>query len=464
MGQARRLASAYGILCLVVVSGCATVPNAKEIVEAAYAARQPPAIIGAGGRLSPEESRETLAALQSRVESTDILERHTAVMELVGAAPLVKDNRATLLVDGPRTYDAMFRAIAAARHSIDFETFIFQDDDVGKKLANLLRSRQSEGVSVRVIYDSIGSIHTPHSFFKQLRDGGIQVLEFNPVDPLKAGGRWRLINRDHRKMLIADGKVAITGGVNISEEYSSRLSGPEDEDSGREGWRDTDVQIEGPAVAEFQDLFIDTWKRQKGPGPPEARYAPDFVERPGWNDLVRVVGSTPGDQNRLTYLMYLSAFVYARNTIHLTSAYFVPDRQTVEALTDAARRGVDVQIVLPGGTDIPMTQYAGRYYYTQLLRAGVKLYEHRSAVLHAKTAVVDGVWSTVGSTNMDMWSFARNDEVNTVVLSRQFAKQMEDMFAQDLSDSREIRREEWAERPLLPRIREWFGHLVSPWL
>jgi len=451
-------------LCLLLASGCATAPDVKTVIESSYAAGRPPVIVDADGQLSPKESRATLAEIKRKVESTDILERHAAVMELVGAGPLVKDNKATLLIDGPGTYDAMFRAIQNARLYIDFETFTFQDDEVGRKLGDLLIDKQSEGVPVRLIYDSVGSINTPASFFKSLRDGGIQVLEYNPVDPIKAGDRWRLTNRDHRKMLVVDGRVAITGGVNIAEEYSSSTSGGKDERTGGNAWRDTSVQIEGPAGSEFRKLFLDTWLRQKGPAPPDAGDVPVHTERSDWKDLVRVVGSTPGDENRLTYIMYLAAFVYARNAIHLTNAYFVPDQETVEALTGAARRGVDVKIILPGGSDIPITRYAGRYYYTRLLEAGVKLYEHRSAVLHAKTAVIDGVWSTVGSTNMDTWSFVRNDEVNAVILSGEFAKQMEGMFAQDLADSREIRLEEWNTRPLLPRIREWLGRLISHWL
>lgn len=457
-------ACAFLLLYLLTASGCATVPDVKAVIESSYAVGRPPAVVGAEGRLSPKESRDTLAEIKKKVESTDILERHAAVMELVGASPLMKDNKATLLIDGPRTYDGMIRAIKSARRHIDFETFTFQDDDVGRKLGDLLLAKQSEGVQVRIIYDSVGSIGTPASFFKGLRDGGIQVLEFNPIDPIKAGSQWRLTNRDHRKMLVVDGRVAITGGVNIAREYSSGSSGRKDDGTGMEAWRDTDVRIEGPAVSEFRKLFLDTWRRKKGPAPPDADDVPVHTERLDRNDLVRVVGSTPGDGNRMTYIMYLAAFVHARNSINLTNAYFVPDQNTIEALTGAARRGVDVKIILPGGTDVPITRHAGRYHYTRLLKAGVKLYEHQSTVLHAKTAVIDGVWSTVGSTNMDTWSFVRNDEVNTIILSRDFAKQMEDMFARDLSDSREIRLEEWDSRPLLPRIREWFGHLISPWL
>lgn len=453
------------LLFLFLVPGCATVPDVRSAIENSFHTGHPPQIVGAKGHLTPAESREFLGGIKKRVESTDILDRHTAVMELVGAAPLVKDNRTALLIDGARTYEAMFRAMANARDHIHFETFIIRDDEIGQKLADMLLRKRSEGVAVHLIYDSFGCIKTPESYFDRLRDGGVRVLEFNPVDPLKAGKNWRLVNRDHRKILIVDGKLAITGGVNVGSEYSSRFSGNRGRRKpGDTAWRDTDVQIEGPVVSEFQKLFLDTWRRQKGPDLPEREYFPSPADKSDRHDLVRVVGSTPGDKNRLTYIMYISAFLYARDSIHLTNAYFVPDKQTIDALTDAAKRGVDVKIILPESTDTPMALYAGHYHYTRLLEAGVKLYEHQSAVLHAKTAVIDGVWSTIGSANMDMWSFARNDEVNTVILSREFADQMEEMFARDLAESAEILPAEWKNRPIGNRLREWFGHLFRHWL
>jgi cardiolipin synthase len=177
-----------------------------------------------------------------------------------------------------------------------------------------------------------------------------------------------------------------------------------------------------------------------------------------------VVGSTPGQENRITYIMYVSAFIDAENFIHLTNSYFVPDRQTVKALTNAARRGVDVKIILPGISDEATVLYAGRSHYTHLLKKGVKLYEHRDAMLHAKTAVIDGIWSTVGSTNMDLWSFLRNDEVNVVILGRNFATEMEAMFNKDIAESNQIHLEQWKKRPLIGRVKEWLARLLQYWL
>ena len=178
-----------------------------------------------------------------------------------------------------------------------------------------------------------------------------------------------------------------------------------------------------------------------------------------------VLGSTPGQVNRLTYIMYVTAFMYAQNFIHLTNSYFVPDKQTVKALTRAARRrGVDVKIILPGVSDELTVFYAGRSYYTHLLKSGVKLYEHRTGMLHAKTAVIDGVWSTVGSTNMDLWSFLRNDEVNAMILGQDFAAEMEAMFAKDLEESDQIHLEQWKRRPVVDRMKEFFTRLIAHWL
>jgi len=300
----------------------------------------------------------------------------------------------------------------------------------------------------------VGSMNTPASFFQRLRDGGIQVVGFNPINPLKA--------RDHRKILIVDGKVAIIGGINISKVYSSSPLKRKQNEKAPIRWRDTDIQIEGPAVAEFQKLFLDTWLKQKGPKLSERNYFPNLKEE--GNALVRVVGSTPGQTNRIPFIMYVSAIAFAEYSIHMTNSYFIPDDQITKALTDAAERGVDVKIILPGITDSQLALHAQRYYYSELLKSGVKLYEHSTSLLHAKTAVVDKVWSTVGSTNMDYLSLLSNDEVNAVILSHEFAVEMEKMFVRDLADSRQIQWDEWKKRPLFQRIREWFTHLFSHWM
>lgn len=447
---------------LSIGSGCATLPDVSEKIAEAPAVPEPIQISSAKGLLSPQKSKAILERLKSSVDPTDILERHIAVVESVTESPMTKGNKVTLLADGQATYAAMFKAMEGAKDHINLESFIIDDDEVGHKFADLLLQKQAEGVQVNLIFDSIGSISTPAAFFQRMREGGIQVVEFNPVNPLKARGYWLLDHPDHRKILVIDGMVAITGGINISSVYSSRLSGRRQVKGDPLPVRDTDVQIEGPAVAEFQKLFFDTWQRQDGPELSGRDYFPDLKEV--GNALVQVVGSTPGQDNRITFIVYVSAFTFAEHSIHLTNAYFIPDEQVLDALTEAARRGVDVKLVLPSTSDIILAIHAQRYNYSELLKAGVRIYEYRNAMLHAKTAVIDEVWSTVGSTNLDLWSLLSNDEANAVILNREFAAEMEKMFARDVANSDQILWEEWKKRPLLPRLQEWFAHLFADWL
>ncbi|MBF8258750.1 MAG: phospholipase D/Transphosphatidylase [Actinobacteria bacterium] len=442
-------------------SGCATLPKVSDVIDNA-SIQETPQILSARGLLSPEKSKALMERLKRSVAPTDMLQRYSAVIESVSGSPLTSGNKVTLLIDGPATYAAMFKAMENARDHINLETFIIEDDETGRRFSDLLLKKQAEGVQVNLIYDSRGGFRTPAPFFQRLRDGGIQVLAFNPVNPLKARKSWNLAHPDHRKILIVDGKVVFTGGINISEVYSGRISGGKPGEKSPIPWRDTDVQVEGPVVAEFQKLFLETWQLQKGPKLAARNYFPDL--KAAGNALVRAVGSSPGETNRLTFVLYVSAITFSEKSLHLTNAYFVPDAETVKALRDAAGRGVDVKLVLPGNTDTSLTLSAGRYYYSELLKSGVKLFERRDVLLHAKTAVIDNVWSTVGSTNMDFWSFSSNDEVNAVILSKEFASDMERMFAGDLAASHEIRLEEWKKRPWFNRIKEWFAHQFERWL
>ena len=452
----------FQLVSIVAFSGgCATLPNVSEMMDEVPTAQEPRQIVSVKGLLSPKQSKALMERLQRSVDATDMLQRYSAVIESVSESPLTKGNKVALLVDGADTYAAMFKAVENARDHIHIETYTIEDieDKTGRKFADLLLQKQAEGLQVNLIYDSLGNYSTPVAFFERLSNGGIQVVEFNPKNPFKTHGKWRLAKSDHRKILIVDGRVAITGSSNITQGYSSGPSGAEDEKGAQMPWRDTDVQIEGPAVAEFQKVFFDTWQRQEGATLSVRDYFPDMKEQ--GNVLVRVLGSTEGETNRTTFIMYVAALTFAENSLHMTNAYFAPDSQIIKALTDAAKRGVDVKIVLPGTTDRSLALYAGQYYYSDLLKSGVKLYKRRNVLLHAKTLVIDSVWSTVGSTNMEGWSFSTNDEVNAVILSHEFAAEMEKMFAGDLAESEEIRWEAWKKRPLFLKVREWFSHLFA---
>lgn len=443
-------------------AGCATLPNVSETIDGTSAGQKPRQIVSSKGLLSPKQSKAIMERLKSSVSPTDILGHHTAVVESVTESPLTKGNKVTLIADGQAAYAAMFKAIKSAKDHINLESYIIEDDETGRKFAELLLKKQREGVQVNIIYDCMGSLNTPAAFFERLQKGGIKVVGFNPLSPLSDREEWGITHRDHRKILIVDGTVAIIGGINISKVYSSTPLKRKQNKKGPIHWRDTDIQIEGPAVAQLQKLFLDTWTKQKGAKLSKRNYFPALTEK--GKALVRVVGSTPGESNRIPFIVYVSAIAFAEHSIHITNSYFIPDDQTVAALTDAAGRGVDVKIILPGITDSQLALYAQRYYYAGLLEAGVKIYEQNSSLLHAKTATIDNVWSTVGSTNMDFLSLLNNDEVNAVILNHEFAVEMEKMFARDLASSRQIKWEEWQKRPYLPKIREWFINIFARWL
>ncbi len=461
----RRLALLTAVL--MSLQSCATLPDSQR--ERAVPHTQQVEFEGAHGSVSKARSDAILSRLEGKAGSSEVLEKHLAYEQAVNAAsPLVLGNKLTLLQNGPATYAAMFAAIATARDTINLETYIFDDDEIGRKFSTLLLERQAAGVQVNVIHDSVGGIMTPVSFFDRLRDGGIRVLEFNPVNPLKGNAAWRLNNRDHRRQLVIDGHIAFTGGVNISNTYSSAPSSRRKRQRDHSdpnpvtGWRDTHIQVEGPVVAEFQKLFMDTWTRQKGE-PLEARdYFPPL--KSAGNEIVRAIGSTSTEPQSLIYLTLMSAISHAELSVHLTIAYFAPDPQLLAALTDAARRGVDVRLVLPSYSDSGAIFHLGRSYYTDLLRGGVKIYERRGAVMHAKTACIDGVWSTIGSTNTDWRSFLHNDEINAVVLGRDFAAQMETMFAADQVESDEITLDRWRHRALMLRVKERNARIWAYWL
>jgi cardiolipin synthase len=348
----------------------------------------------------------------------------------------------------------MFQAIAAARDHIHMETYIIEDDEVGRKFADAFIAKREQGVRVALIYDGVGSLGTPAAFFKRLTEAGVDVAEFNTVNPN---------HRDHRKILIIDGKTAFVGGVNISGVYSkggSSKSSPNSADALR--WRDTHLRIEGPVVAEFQKLFLATWDKQKS-APLSARRSYPLPASPG-HEVVRAVASSPDEPYSLVYATLLSAIASAETDVYLTNAYFVPDPQLMAALMDAARRGVSVKIVLPARTDSWLVFHAGRAHYEDLLEAGVKIYQRRDAMLHAKTAVIDGVWSTVGSSNLDWRSFLHNEEVVAIVVGQEFGAQMQSMFEADTEASDLITGESWSHRPLTDHVQEIAAQVWSYWL
>jgi len=457
-----RAASASSLAMLAACSTLPTIAPDPGAAEGTATVRMD----GAHGPLSDQARKRVLARLQAAGEDTDIFERHLAFEQEIVGSPLSAGNRVALLQDGPSTYQALYAAMARAKNSIDMESYIIEDDEVGRRFATELKAARARGVVVNLIYDSVGSMDTPKAYFDDLAAHGVNTLQFNPIDPLKAKAGWDVNSRDHRKLTIVDGRTAFVGGINISSVYSGGSFSQHSKERPGHGskvpWRDTDLQIDGPVVADFQKLFMDTWARQKGRPMASADYFPQ-IERQG-NVVVRAIGGNSDEPYSQIYATLVSAIRSSSTSILLANAYFDPDPQLLGALIAAARRGVDVQLLLPSVSDTWLVSSAGRRHYGKLLEAGVKIYQREGALLHSKTTLIDGVWSAVGSTNLDWRSFLHNDEIDAIVLSASFGDQMRAAFQADVAQSEPLTLEKWKGRGLLPRLQEFTAGMWEYWL
>ncbi len=442
-----------------VTASCTALPEVRYL-SSSLVAPDNPTVTNAQGTLSAKKSKSLLTKRWHNSHSE--IASLAALEEAATGVPLIAGNKVSLLYDGPQTMAAMIEAISAAKDHINLETYIFDQDELGIRFADMLIERQRAGVQVNVIYDSVGTIGTPQTFFDKMRNAGIHLLAFNPINPLKLIGPWEPNNRDHRKILIVDGKIGFTGGVNISGTYAnSSLFRSKAKRNAKIGWRDTHIKIEGPAVAALQWIFLDNWASQNSPELPDSNFFPPLQEV--GDKLVRVLASESDGAHDI-YKAYVLAIQEAKKTVHITCAYFVPDAQILQALTDAAQRGVDVKIILPGVTDSGLVFHAAQSFYSEMLAKGIKIYQLQISVLHAKTAVIDNVWATVGSTNIDTRSFLHNKEINVIVFGDEFGAAMENAFTEDLRISAEITTEKWEQRPLSDRFKEWTARRLAYWL
>jgi cardiolipin synthase len=434
------------LLALIVVSRCSEFEFGRE-----------------PGSSANETSSQSAARGASRTDVAAWLE----------SGDVEDGNRVALLLDGPETYEAMLEAIATASDHIHLETYIIENDEVGYRIADALIERARNNVDVRLIYDGYGSTDDA-DYWGRLRDAGVRVHQFNPPDPLENIELDSYHRRDHRKILVVDGEVGFTGGVNFYDAYRARPGGSEekghksllpwvDSSKDRKGWRDTHIQIEGPAVAELQRIFVAHWERLEAETVAGDRIFPQ-LQQMGEERVRFDVGVGGNEAPSEIYTAYLASFREARHRIWITQAYFVPNDEFLDALKEAALRGIDVKVIVPGVTDVTFILYASRALYGELLEAGVQIFEFQEGVLHAKTAVIDGVWSTVGSSNLDYLSFLRNHEADAVVIGAGFAADMERVFQQDLERSRHITLEDWQRRPLGYKILGWMAGRVKPWL
>lgn len=374
----------------------------------------------------------------------------------------VEGNQVRLLRNGEQAFPHMLAAIAAAEQQVLLEMYWFGSDQIGRKFAAALVAACQRGVQVRIIYDAVGSMGASDDMFEELERAGARVIEFNPIAPWKRRFRLvRLSRRDHRKILVVDGKVGFTGGINIADYWL-----PLEDEGG--GWRDDMVRIEGPAVVGLSDVFARTWGRLCS-----ERLRPiGYMRQPAGPDsahtvqgqAVRVLGQHFLRAQRQISNAYLHYVRNAQRCIFIANSYFVPDRRILRALAKAARRGVDVRVIVAGQSDVDLVRHAGRAVWGRLLRAGVRIFEWDESVLHSKSAVIDGLWSTIGTFNFDALSLRMNLEVNVSVLDESFASGLERSFLDDFELCREVSRRDFAFRSLGLRLLEFFAYRLRKFL
>jgi cardiolipin synthase len=364
-------------------------------------------------------------------------------------------NHVDVLRDGGRAYPAMLAAIAAAREYVHLETYILVADRTGRRFGQALIERARAGVDVRLLYDALGSIGLGSDFVNELRHAGVKTEAYNPIAPWRPA--FSLHQRDHRKILVVDGRMGFTGGMNISDDYAAV-------EDGGVGWHDMHCQITGPAVGDLARLFRRSWIKAGGD---HFHLRETRSEESAISDdaaLACILGNEGRRKKTPIRRVYLHAIRRAQHTIAITNAYFIPDRGIRRALVNAVARGVQVRVVVPARSDVPAVQWATRHLYAHLLRAGVKVYEWAGRMVHAKTAVIDEVWSTIGSSNLDYRSLTVNLEVVAIVIDRTFGRRMAEQFMLDVVESDEIRLEAWRKRPWWHRPIEWFFFQLRSWL
>jgi len=374
-------------------------------------------------------------------------------MHALTGAPLSEGNHVTILKNGVEIFPPMLAAIRAAKKTINLEFYIYWDGEIGRAFAEALAERARAGVQVKVILDAVGSAPMSRSLIDFMTRNGIDLEWYHPL-------RWytlsRFNHRTHRKLLIVDGEVGFSGGVGIADNWLGNADS-------KDHWRETVAGVEGPVVTQMQFAFLDNWVKSRGELLTGLDYFPQ-VERRGPH-LTQVIKSSPTEGSSAVKLLYIVSIVSATHSIYISNAYFVPDRDTIRALEGAVRRGVDVRVIVPGEfTDVPLVRQASRMHYELLLRRGIRIFEYQPTMMHAKTMVVDGYWSTIGSSNFDDRSFRINDEVNVNVYDDEIARQMEAMFFHDLAQSNEITLRHWFRRPRLARVKEKLADLLKPQL
>jgi cardiolipin synthase len=364
-------------------------------------------------------------------------------MHALTGASMSHGNAVELLRNGVQIFPSMLNAIRMAKRTINLEFYIYWDGDIGRQFAEALAERARAGVQVKIILDAVGSAQTSQSLVDFLLRNGVDVEWYHPL-------RWytlsRVNHRTHRKLLIVDGRIGFTGGVGIADNWLG------DADS-KDHWRETMIRVEGPVVTQMQFAFMDNWVKSRGEILTGLDYFP-AIDNCGTH-TAQVIKSSPSEGSSTVKLLYIISIVSATKSILISNAYFIPDRDTLRALEGAVRRGVDVRVIVPGEfTDVPVVRQASRWHYERMLAHGIRIFEYQPTMMHAKTMVVDGIWTTIGSSNFDDRSFRLNDEVNVNVYDEGVAEQMQLMFDDDLARSHEVTLRRFFHRPKFERWKE----------
>ncbi len=368
---------------------------------------------------------------------------------LLGPA-IVGGNRFEVLLNGDRIFPAMLAAILDARETITFESYIYWSGAIGKKFADALAERARAGVKVHVLLDWVGSAKMDAELLASMEQAGVEIKKFHQPHWYNLA---RLNNRTHRKVLVTDGKIGFTGGVGISDLWTGNAQDPDH-------WRDTHFKVEGPVVAQMQAVFLDNWIKATGSVLHGPAYFPALHN--AGSGSAQMFSSSPTGGSESMALMYMLAITAAQQSIHLSSAYFVPDELSLQALVDALKRGVKIQIITPGEhTDAETVRRASRARWGALLEAGAEIYEYQPTMYHCKVMIVDGLMLSVGSTNFDTRSFRLNDEANLNIYDADFARQQIDVFREDLTRSRRITLQQWQQRPLREKLWEHAASLLG---
>jgi cardiolipin synthase A/B len=367
----------------------------------------------------------------------------TATLSAYAGAAVVPGNRVEILLNGDEIFPAKLRVIKAAKRSINYAQYVWEEGQPSEDIVNALTERCRTGLAVNVLLDAVGAFSMPPDYRQRMVDAGCRVESFRPLGSFAVD---KVNYRNHRRILVADGRVGITGGSGTSGKWGG---------NGRQEdhWRDTDVWVEGPVVEQLQGAFAENWLEATGIALGGADYFPSPLDAKG-DVTAQAVRSSPAGGSAAVYTMYLLAMASAKQSIYITNPYFLPDEKMIETLVGTARRGVHVKLLLPGAIDHNLVRQASRSELGRLLQAGIEIHEYRPAMLHAKTMVVDGRWATVGSTNLDRRSFALNDEINLVVYNQAVAERLERVFNDDISRSKQVTYDGWKDRGFMSRLLE----------